>query len=74
MLEMAKVLFDSAWNLLTTVKIPTTDIPFSMLIIGGMIIRVSMKVLNLMFGIGGNGVTGNSRRIKVSEARKGDEK
>lgn len=74
MIEMLKVIVESAWNLLTTVKIPTTEIPFSMLFIGGMIINASIRLINLMFGIGGDGTTGNSRRIKISESRRSDTK
>lgn len=70
----------NGWRLFTETKIPSTDIPFSVLFIGLAIIPVGFQFLSIMVGhnIGETGVTGSdygsrgSRNAKISNERKND--
>jgi len=74
-LEIVQNIFGAVWHFFTDVNVPGLNIPYSWLLIGVILIKLSITILQHSLGIGG-GVdyrSGSSRNPKISDDRKGDE-
>lgn len=77
-MELAQALgslFGFVWRLFTDVTVPGLNVPYSALLIGLILARLSVRLLDDGLGAG-NGTSsrsGSSRNVKISDKRKGDE-
>lgn len=71
MLEALASLLSVCWRFFSDVKVPGLDVPFSALLIGGILIRLSISIKSSALGTSPR--SGGSRNVKISDNRKGDE-
>lgn len=80
MVEFIKVILTGAWDMLS-IQYPGFGFTFGAVALGSVAAVVSLKVLGMILGVSfapgrilGHVAGGNNRKIKVSNARKGDTK
>lgn len=59
------------WKFFSEVSVPGLDVPFSALLIGGILIRLSISIKSSALGTSPR--SGGSRNVRISDKRKGDE-
>lgn len=67
-----RTLFGGAWEILTTIKMPGTEIPIAGIMIGGLCVVLSLRLISFVMGFRFSGKGGNNKNIKVSVERKDD--
>ena len=76
-LQLVSAWLENTWVVLTTFHFPGTKLSPAVLLIGGAAAVFSLRLLGYIFGFSvGSGQQrgGNNTKIKVSQARKDDEK
>lgn len=75
-LEIMSSIVSDAWGFFYNLTAPALNVPFSAWFFAGILIQISFAAVRYTFGIGDDGAhyrSGSSRKVKISDKRKGDE-
>ena len=74
-LDIVASIFTAVWGLFTGVDVPGLGVSFGTFFLAIVLIRISISIIQHVFGIGGSGTSyrsGSTRNPKISKERQGD--
>ena len=74
-LDIIGSIFTAVWGLFTGVEVPGLGVSFGTFFLAIGLFRISISIIQYVFGIGGSGTSyrsGSARNPKISKERQGD--